>query len=299
MTLVANSAFRAEADALRAEIDVMFQDGRFGEFIDRWFVFSNIEAHSLVELSHQRDRNRYITIALAGTSGLICLLLLAFRAARRARKSAEHASQLKSNFLANISHEIRTPMNGVIGMCDLLLGTPLSVEQRDFTVTIGDSARLQLVILNDLLDSAKMQAGKLTLEKIVFSPCELLKAIQRTFQGVADQKGIRLRVECGNVPAALCGDPLRIRQILNNLVSNAFKFTEAGEVRIVMSAGAECGDLCFSVSDTGIGISPHAQFRLFEKFAQADQSITRRFGGTGLGLSICRAWASPSAWSFR
>jgi signal transduction histidine kinase/ActR/RegA family two-component response regulator len=289
MSLVARTPFRAEADALRTEIGVMFVDGRFGELVDNWFVFSNIEAHSMVEVLWQRERNRNILIALAIMTVLACLLLVAMRTARRARRSAEHANRAKSTFLANVSHEVRTPMNGVLGMCDLLLCTALTPQQQEYAVTIAESARLQLRILNDLLDSAKIEAGKLTLEAIPFCPTDLIKDIQRAFHGNVLSKGLDFSVEFVQVPAAVTGDPHRVRQIVSNLVSNAVKFTKQGGIRVrIEGASGNSTGLLIAVSDTGIGIPVETQSKLFEKFVQSDESTTRRFGGTGLGLSICR-----------
>ena len=290
MTTVATRAFRTEADELRAEIGVMFLDGRFGTFVDQWFVFSNIEARSLVELLQQRNRNRYITVALVVTIALVCLLLLAARKARHAERTADRANQLKSSFLANVSHEIRTPMNGVIGMCEVLLTTRLTDEQRECANAMSKSAHLQLLILNDLLDSAKIEAGRLALEPVPFSPEELIQEIHSAFSAGAAQKGLEFGMHFANLPPLMLGDPLRIRQIVNNLLSNAIKFTDSGKIEVRAEAGKESDSngLTITVSDTGVGIPPEVRAKLFEKFIQADQSTTRRFGGTGLGLSICR-----------
>lgn len=286
LTTVSTLPFRPEADELRREIGLMFQDGRFATLVDQWFVFSNVEAHALAELLQQRRRNVYAMALLAVMTVLIGLLAWIYKKARAAKRSAEHASSVKSEFLANVSHEVRTPMNGVLGMADLLMHTALSAEQLEYTTTIAESARLQLTILNDILDSAKIESGKLAIEALSFSPADLFHDVSRAFQPIAAQKGLRLELEVSPLPVMI-GDPLRIRQILSNLVNNAIKFTIAGEVRI--TAAVEGDRLVFAVIDTGIGIDSEARARIFEKFTQADSSTTRRFGGTGLGLSICRS----------
>ena len=286
MTTVSTMPFRKSVEALRAEIDVMFLDGRFGHLLDDWFVFSNIEAHSMIELSHQRERTRYGYLAFTVMMLVTATILWMAVAARKAGRNAERANEAKSRFLANVSHEIRTPMNGVIGIADVLAHTQLTVEQREYVETIGDSARLQLTLLNDILDSAKIEAGKLTLESIPFSAQALFADLHRAFRSSAAQKGLQLELQTDGTIPALIGDPLRLRQVISNLLNNALKFTSIG--KIVLAAQIGPGGLTFSVSDTGIGISPEAQAALFGKFTQADSSTTRRFGGTGLGLSICK-----------
>jgi PAS domain S-box-containing protein len=205
----------------------------------------------------------------------------------RAKEQAEAANLAKSTFLATISHEIRTPLNGVLGMAQVMAAEELSPVQRERVGVIQQSGEALLAILHDVLDLSKIEAGKLELEETVFDVGDLARGAHGAFGGVAEQKDLKfdLAIE-PDAAGAYRGDSTRVRQILYNLVSNALKFTEHGEVRVNIAAGRP--GLTITVKDTGIGVAPDRLDRLFEQFEQADTSTTRRFGGTGLGLAICR-----------
>ena len=214
------------------------------------------------------------------------------KALEAAVRDAQAAAKTKADFLANMSHEIRTPMNGIVGMTELLLETKLTEEQKDYVETIQSSGDALLTIINDILDFSKIDAGKLEIESIDFDLRRTTEEAVDILAKTAHEKGLKITALIGgDIPQMVCGDPGRLRQVLTNLISNAIKFTNEGEVVINVSRNqisASKSMIRFEVRDTGIGISAAQQERLFHAFTQADTSTTRKYGGTGLGLSICR-----------
>jgi signal transduction histidine kinase/CheY-like chemotaxis protein len=262
-----------------------------GELIDGFNdMLSEIQRRDRQLMIQQEDLEGAVDLRTAELRAANAELAYARDSAIEATRKAVEASRAKSEFLANMSHELRTPMNGIIGMADLALGSDLTGEQRDYLATLKTSAETLLAILNDILDFSKIESRKLELESMPFSLRDVVNDMLKPYAVSADNKGLELICDIApEVPAGIVGDPVRLQQILGNLVGNAIKFTERGHVIVTIQQDLRRDDLTMLhviVRDTGIGIAADKHDSIFEAFRQADGTTTRRFGGTGLGLTI-------------
>ncbi len=294
----------SESELIDTSIAILFKNEAHLGYLDRDYSFQNIEVlclsktqaeiwicfscSTILHLEHSTHNFVYVGRDITELKRKEQELLAA-------RKFAEQSAQAKDVFLANMSHEIRTPMNGVLGMTDLLLGTPLDDRQQDFVENIRLSGNLLLSLINRILDLSKLEAGKVELENLPFHLEQYVEETLELFASPSHNKGLELNVSLEqSLPSLLIGDTVRLRQILMNLIANAIKFTNEGEIFIQVERDRSLEQsssqiyLRFSVTDTGIGIDIHNQDKLFKPFSQVDASTTRHFGGTGLGLAICR-----------
>lgn len=281
------------AQHYRADEERLMQTGEplIGQAEPCWEAATNTQKWILTTKAPLRDSSGKV-VGLVGSGRDITEIKQMTEELERAKAQAEAANQAKSVFLANMSHEVRTPMNGILGMTDLVLDTDLTLEQRECLNTVKESAESLLTVINDILDYSKIEAGKLDLEHIEFSVREIVEETMRAQARAAQKKGLALSCDLQpEVPERLLGDPTRLKQVITNLLGNALKFTERGEValEVRMEGKAEpnqCVWTRFTVRDTGIGIAKEKQRLIFQAFAQSDDSTTRQYGGTGLGLTI-------------
>ena len=283
----------AVAERLRDEIRKMSEDGELGEILSRYSYVGLTEARTILQLIASEQQARHLSLALTALAAALTLLVWLVWHLRRTRHAAEQATIAKSEFLANMSHEIRTPLGGLIGMVELVLDLPLMPVQQDYLQTAHSSAKTLLSILNDILDFSRIEARRLEIVPIEVDIRQLVGEVVGLMSPVARNKGLQFESELSPaVPQLISADPVRIKQVLLNLMGNAIKFTEHGSVYLRLNiADGTPPKLVFQISDTGIGIAPEKQEQVFEPFRQADGSIVRKFGGSGLGLAISKQLA--------
>jgi signal transduction histidine kinase/CheY-like chemotaxis protein len=302
LRIMSTYAAAGAADQLRSAISKLALDGTLSNKLEKWSAFASVDARSVYALEEAERRNRLFSIGL-GASIVVAILLVwqlfrvqrANRAAQAAQKEAEHANNSKSEFLANMSHEIRTPLNGIIGMTQMMLDGPLTEERRGDLEVVRTSGDSLLNIINDILDSSKIEAGQMTIHQAPFALQPLVHEILILFTARAREKSLEFRVIYDPaIPEWVLGDAGRIRQIVMNLASNAIKFTDAGSVTIQVDKHHRTYadvHLRISVRDSGMGIPEEQRGRLFTKFGQLDNAAVRKYAGTGLGLTISKRLA--------
>ncbi len=288
--LASGFSHQDDAKRLREAIEALNDSGEVFELATKWKLMTRTDSAFMGWMNKTRERNELLKILIWAALVLLALVTVFAQRLSQARRQADLSARARSQFLANMSHEIRTPMNGILGMTELTLETELSKDQREYLSMARNSARSLLEILDDILDFSRIESGKLTLESIPFDLKEVVHRSVQILRLAAQGKNLDLvaRIDPG-LPASVIGDPGRLQQVLINLLGNAVKFTEKGSVELELKSQPLSEGryrVLISVTDSGIGITPEQEQRIFQAFTQADASTTRRFGGTGLGLSI-------------